>query len=207
MNIKRIEFKNIKEYVKHFMLEDKIKDMRATEKDLGYGKFFEESVIRKLRYANVNIQKTGAEYDYIKGADLKLLFDNASILVDVKLNKEKALHANLFYVKDCLEFSRKKEDIFFFPLSYGIEVGFTLKNIRRSDKGYCVFKKPVLVAVFNCTVDHIKPHKLFTVSAAKQFARYIELINLEIIRELKYPARDSNSFIFTPYKTNKQNVI
>lgn len=199
MTIKRIEFKNMKEYVQHFELNDYIEHMKSTEDELGYGKFFEEIVISRLQYAGISMQKTGPEDDYIKGADLRMLFNDASVLVDVKLNKEKALHGNLFYIKDCLQFSRKKEDIFYFPLSYGIEVGFTLRNIRRSEKGYCTLKKPVLVAVFNFTVDNIKPHKLFTVKAAKQFARYVELINLELIRELNYPARDVNSFMFTMY--------
>lgn len=197
--MKRIEFKNMKEYIKYFGLEEYIEHREATKNELGYGAFFEEAVINKLRDAGVSIQKTSAAYDFIKGADLRMLFDNASILVDIKLNKEKALHGNLYYVKDCLEFSRKKEDIFFFPLSYGVEVGFTLKNIRRSDKGYCILKKPVLVAVFNFTTSYKNQHKLFTKKAAKQFARYVELINLELIRTLNYPERDSNSFLFSLY--------
>lgn len=198
---KKKEFKNMGQYVQSLKLEEYIEDRKSTEKDLGYGKTFEKYVVNKLYQAGVRIQKTGAEYDYIKGADLRLLFDNASILVDVKLNKEKALHGNLFYVKDCLEFSRSKKDIFYFPLSYGLEVGFTLKNIRRGEKGYCTLKKPVLVAVFNVTAKCKRnPHRLFTLRSAKQLARYIELINLELVRSENYPARDVNSFYFTPYK-------
>lgn len=197
MRKKRIEFKSMKEYIQHFGLEGYI-ECRKAEK-LGYGKLFEDIVIKKLQYTGANVQKTSPEYDLMKGADLRMLFGDASILVDVKLNKDKALKGNRYYLKDCLEFSYKKEDIFYYPLSYGIEVGFACKNIRKSNLGYCTLKKPVLVALFNFTVDKA-PHKLFTVKAAKQLARYIELINLELIRTFDYPARDSNSFLFTSYK-------
>ena len=194
----KTEFKSMKQYIEYFGLEKYVSHMKTGFKQLGYGKLFEDVVVTRLRYAGANIQKTGPEYDLIKGADIKMLFDDASILVDIKLNKDKAMHSNRYYLNDFLEFSYKKEDMFYYPLAYGIEVGFAFRNIRRSDVGYCVLKKPVLVAIFNFTVD-LDPHKLFTVKAAKQFARYVELINLELIRQKNYPVRDSNSFYFTFY--------
>lgn len=194
----KTEFKSMKQYIEYFGLEKYVSHMKTGFKQLGYGKFFEDVVITRLGYAGANVRKTGPAYDLIKGADLKMMFGESSVLVDIKLDKNKAMHANRYYLDDCLEFSFKKEDMFYYPLAYGIEVGFAFRNIRRSDVGYCILKKPVIVAVFNFTVG-LAPDKLFTVRAAKQFARYVELINLELIRQKNYPVRDSNSFYFTFY--------
>lgn len=194
----RMHFSSMKEYVEYFKLNNYIQDRLSN--DMGYGKLFENIVKERIGYAGCRLQSTGPEYDLIKGADLKMLYDDASILVDVKLGQEHGMRSNLFYIGDALELSRKKEAIFFYPLTYGLEVGFALRNIRRGKDGYCVLKKPVVVAMFKKTAiaEDIAPHKLFTVKAAKQFARYIELINLTLIRE-GYPERDSNSFTFVPY--------
>lgn len=197
---KKLKFNSIGAYVNHFNLHEDIAQREEAYKDEDhYGLIFEDAVIKQLQKAGINAKRTGSAYDFIKGADLRMVFGDSSILVDVKLNMKKAMKGNLFYVGDALEFSRKKENIFFYPLNRYIEVGFTLKNIRKSDKGYCTLKKPVLVAIFRFNVKIENQHRLFTIDAAKELAKYVYYINLELHRSEGYPLRDSNSFLFTPY--------
>ena len=198
----KTEFKSMKQYVEYFNLGDYVNDRK--DEELGFGKTFENHVYDSMRIVatgNERIQKTGAEYDLIKGADLKILFDNASISVDIKLNRKKALIGNRYYLKDGLELSFNKEDMFYYPLVKGIEVGFAFRNIRRNEYGYCTLKKPVLIAIFKVDREY-DAVDAFTLEAARELLKYIKFANIELNRQGKYPINDCNSFYFTFYNKN-----
>lgn len=198
----RVRFESLREYVKFFGLENRINTIANSE--TGYGKWFEERLYTLLRRSGAYIKKAGTVLDLIKGVDYIYYNGENELLIDVKLNMVKATRGNLFYFNDALELTRTSEEMFMYPLSYDIEVGFALRNIRSSADGYCIFDKPVLVAVFNMTTD-IAPHSALTPDAIKQFNRYLECINYTMVRE-GYPAKDGTSFDFKFHDKNARSL-
>jgi hypothetical protein len=201
---RRVRFDSLKEYITFFGLEGYIKERRKTV--LGYGIQVENHVYEQLKFVGLNVKKCSPEYDMIKGADLRVVFQGSSILVDIKLNESKATKNNLYYIKDGMEFSRDKDDMFMFPLGKELEVGFALRNIRRGEDGYCVLDKPVLVALIrNNSKEERDMTKLLNYKAAYWLATMIELVNNKIMGD-GYPSRDTQAFDFVFYNKGSMEL-
>lgn len=190
------EFRNMEEYVEYFNLYNYVKYKTSGEKKFGH--MFEEHVFKMVRdNTDAFIRKTYPDHDVLKGADLKFVFDSTSVLVDIKLNKVTALKNNKYYLDNGLMFSEDENDLYYFPLTKGLEVGFALRDEREAYilGGYCKFKKPIVVAIFN-SLDYRKDGiELFDEDAAREFIKYIYFLNENMIRE-KMPRKDVPSFVF-----------
>lgn len=190
------EFSNMEEYVSYFNLEGYIKYKTSGKKR--YGHMFEEHVYKTIQSASdVFVRKTYADHDVLKGADLRFVFGETSVLVDIKLNKLSALKSNKYYLDEGLMLSKDRNDVFYFPLSKDLEVAFSLRDIRKADilNGYCKFKKPIIVATFNALDYSVPTHELFTEEAAREFVKYISILNINMIRE-NMPYKDVAGFTF-----------
>lgn len=198
------KFDNMEEYVEYFNLGSYIENVSNRKKR--YGHKFEEHVYRTIQSSSdVFVRKTYADHDVLKGGDLRFVFGETSVLVDIKLNKQKAFKDSSYFLDEGLMLTKNKRNLFYFPLSKDLEVAFSLKDIRKADglNGYCKFRKPVIVATFNSLSCEVPIHKLFTNEAAREFVKYIHILNLNMIRE-NMPNKDVASFIF---KYNKKIAI
>lgn len=190
------KFDNMREYVEYFNLGSYIENVSSRKK--GYGHKFEEHVYRTIRSSSdVFVRKTYADYDILKGGDLKFVFGDSSVLVDIKLNKYKAFKDSFYFLDEGLMLTRDREEVFYFPLSEDLEVAFSLKDVRKAEglNGYCKFQKPIIVATFRSVCYEEAIHRLFTKEVAREFVKYIHILNMNMIRE-NMPNRDVASFVF-----------
>lgn len=191
-----IIFKSTKECVDSLNLQKYIKSI---SKISSYGHCFEEVVFNNLKDIGTNVRRTSAEFDIVRGADMRFIFDESSVLVDIKLLTARALRGSKKFINNRLKSSKNEKDLFFFDLGEGLQVAFCLKYFSPLGKiGYCKFEKAVIVAVFRCKrEDNI--HRLINKDSIIHFRELIRVVNQRMIDNGE-PAKVSNSFEFRYHK-------
>lgn len=191
-----IVFKSTKECIDMLNLQDYIKEVSKIN---SYGHCFEEVIVKNFKSLNVNIRRTSAEFDIVRGADLRLVFDNTSVLVDIKLLTARSLKGSKRFINAQLNETRNEKELHFFNLDKGIDVAFCLKDFSNLGKiGYCKFNKPVITAVFR--IDREKEaHEYINRSVALSLKELIRIINERMIEE-GADKKVSNSFEFRYHK-------
>ena len=191
-----IVFKSTKECVDTLNLQDYIKEV---SKISSYGHCFEEIIVDNLKSIGVNVRRTSAEFDIVSGADLRFVFDDTSVLVDIKLLTARALKGSKRFIDAGLNQTKREEELHFFNLEEGIDVAFCLKDFSNLGKiGYCKFNKPVITAVFRVSREK-EAHEYINRNVVMYLKELIRIINQRLIDE-GADKKVSNSFEFRYHK-------
>lgn len=191
-----IVFKSTKECVDTLNLQDYIKEV---SKISSYGHCFEEIIVDNLKSIGVNVRRTSAEFDIVRGADLRFVFDDTSVLVDIKLLTARALKGSKRFIDAGLNQTKREEELHFFNLEEGIDVAFCLKDFSNLGKiGYCKFNKPVITAVFRVSREK-EAHEYINRNVVMYLKELIRIINQRLIDE-GADKKVSNSFEFRYHK-------
>ena len=191
-----IVFKSTKECVDTLNLQDYIKEV---SKISSYGHCFEEIIVDNLKSIGVNVRKTSTEFDVVRGADLRFVFDDTSVLVDIKLLTPRAMKGSKRFINSFLGETKREEELHFFNLQEGIDVAFCLKDFSNLGKiGYCKFNKPVITAIFRVSRDK-EAHEYINSNVVRDLKELIRLINLRMVSE-GADKKVSNSFEFRYHK-------
>ena len=191
-----IVFKSTKECVDTLNLQDYIKEV---SKISSYGHCFEEVIVDNLKSIGVNVRRTSAEFDIVRGADLRFVFDDTSVLVDIKLLTARALKGSKRFIDAGLNQTKREEELHFFNLEEGIDVAFCLKDFSNLGKiGYCKFNKPVITAVFRVSREK-DAHEYINRNVVMYLKELIRIINQRLIDE-GADKKVSNSFEFRYHK-------
>lgn len=191
-----IVFKSTKECVDTLNLQDYIKEV---SKISSYGHCFEEVIVDNLKSIGVNVRRTSAEFDVVRGADLRFVFDDASVLVDIKLLTARALKGSKRFIDSGLNQTKREEELHFFNLEEGIDVAFCLKDFSNLGRiGYCKFNKPVITAVFRVSREK-EAHEYINRNVVMYLKELIRIINQRMIDE-GADKKVSNSFEFRYHK-------
>ena len=191
-----IKFKSTKECVDTLNLQGYINNISKVS---SYGHCFEEVVFNKLKEIGTNVRRTSPEFDIVRGADLRLLFDESSVLVDIKLLTTRALKGSKKFINNRIKITKNEKDLFFFDLGKGLQVGFCLKYFSPLGKiGYCKFEKAVITAVFRCKREN-SVHELLDKDTIMHFRELIRVVNYRMV-ENGEPIKVSNSFEFRYHK-------
>ena len=191
-----IVFKSTKECVDTLNLQDYIKEV---SKISSYGHCFEEVIVDNLKSIGVNVRRTSAEFDIVRGADLRFVFDDTSVLVDIKLLTARALKGSKRFIDAGLNQTKREEELHFFNLEEGIDVAFCLKDFSNLGKiGYCKFNKPVITAVFRVSREK-EAHEYINRNVVMYLKELIRIINQRLIDE-GADKKVSNSFEFRYHK-------
>ena len=191
-----IVFKSTKECVDTLNLQDYIKEV---SKMSSYGHCFEDVIVKNLKTLNVNVRRTTAEFDIVRGADLRLVFDDTSVLVDIKLLTARALKGSKRFINYQLCETKEEKELHFFNLDKGIDVAFCLKDFSNLGKiGYCKFNKPVITAVFRISREK-EAHEYINRSVALSLKELIRIINERMVED-GADKKVSNSFEFRYHK-------
>lgn len=191
-----IIFKSTKECVDSLNLQKYIKNISKVS---SYGHCFEEIVFKNLKDIGTNVRRTSAEFDIVRGADMRFIFDESSVLVDIKLLTNRALRGSKKFINYRLKSSKNEEDLFFFDLGEGLQVAFCLKYFSPLGKiGYCKFEKAVITAVFRCKRED-SIHELINKDSIMHFRELVRVVNQRMV-ENGEPSKVSNSFEFRYHK-------
>lgn len=191
-----VVFKSTKDCVDTLNLHNHIKDMAGIH---SYGHCFEEAMFNSLKEIGANVRKTSIEFDVVRGADLRFVFEDSSVLVDIKLLTERSLKGTKKFINSKFKESKNEKDLFFFNLTEGIQVGFCLKYFSALGRiGYCKFEKAVITAVFRCKRNKAA-HNYISPDVARHFENLVRVVNSVMIDNGE-PAKVSNSFEFRYHK-------
>lgn len=191
-----IVFKSTKECVDTLNLQ---KYIGSISKVSSYGHCFEEVVFKSLKNIGTNVRRTSPEFDIVRGADMRFIFDESSVLVDIKLLTARALRGSKKFINNRLKVTKNEKDLFFFDLGKGLQVAFCLKYFSPLGKvGYCKFEKAVIAAVFRCKRED-SIHELVNEDSIMHFRELVRVINHRMV-ENGEPVKVSNSFEFRHHK-------
>lgn len=191
-----MRIKSVKDFVEMYSLEAYINNCIKTWKSNTFGKCVEKFVVESAKVAGYKITKTTPEYDYIYGADFKVLFDGGeSCYCDLKITyKIDRLKDVEVFLGETLEFDANYDTREVVSVGKSTFMSLGVRYVRTLRQGKIVYDKPVLVPII---WGDIKKESILCEEVAKNI-KLLLAFGVHRLKEQGYDKAAKRSFTFIP---------
>lgn len=196
-----MKFKNTKTFVEHYNLDEYITNAKAKWKHNTYGKDVEKYVVQASKLVDeFKMTKTTPEYDYIYGADFKILFNGGgSCYCDLKIcNKLDRLKDVDTFLGSDFKFDASYDEMHTVEVGNGTFMCLGIKHKRTLYQGTIVYEKPVLVPMI---YGNIRKEDIINEEVANNIRLLLALGDYDLTTRCGYDKTAKRAFTFIPKET------
>lgn len=196
--------KNIKDFVESNNLGGYIAKKNKEWNANTYGKAVEGFIVEAAKQNGYKMTKTTPEYDYIYGADFKILFDGGySCYCDLKItHKTDRLKDVETFLGDTFEFNATYDTKEVVQAGKGVYMCLGVKYKRTLSQGVMVYDKPVLVPIIWGDIDR---DSIMRDEVANNIKLLLSIGNYQLIQQ-GYDKTAKRSFNFIPNEVNTKEI-
>lgn len=195
-----MKIKNIKDFVDRENLHEYISTRIKEWNNNTFGKKVEGFIVKScIGIDGYKITKTTPEYDYIYGADFKVIFDKGhSCYYDLKITyKQDRLKDVETFLSNDMELDACYDERISIEVSTGTFMCLGVRYKRTLYQGTMVYDKPVLIPII---WGDISEEKITTKEVARNIRLLLAIGNQRLL-EQGYDKTAKRSFTFIPKET------